>query len=643
MTVSTGHLAEVDPAERVARLLEKARESEIPSARACLDLARAHIDLGDTTEAFHWSARVVDAGLDYISWDAAARISNSIPESELPEPKRTARLAVLGSYTTNQLVDLTRLVAARRGIRLDIYEAGFAQYQQEVLDDHSGLWAFDPDYILLAVHEGELHLPEFSRDPSDAVDSELARWTSLWDSIHDRSNAKIVQSNFVARPEDPFGHLSARLSGTRRAMIGSLNIKLGEAAGEKVAVLDCAHLASVAGRSVWFDDRYWHRSKQAVGFNALPLLSSQLVGLLAAEMGMSRKCLVLDLDGTLWGGVLGEDGAENLSLGHGPDGEAFVAFQEYIAALKSRGIVIAVCSKNDEDLARSAFEGHPAMRLKPDDVSIFVANWRPKPENIEQIARDLDLGLDALVFVDDNPAERAAVRRQLPEVDVISLPEDPAGFVDALASYPFFAMSTFTAEDERRTDQYRARAQAAGLKAQAKSLEDFLEQLGMTATIGDFNDLQLGRVAQLIGKTNQFNLTRRRHTRAEIESMRDDPDYTHFHIGLRDLFGDHGVVGVAIGRRTGGVLEIDTLLMSCRVIGRTVEAVMLSELYDRALEMGCTHLKGIYRPSSKNSLVADLYDRHGFQESQAGSEETVWLYDLSAGRFENRFIEVEYA
>lgn len=640
MTTPASSIERDESPARLDELIERARQSEVPAADVCLDLARAYSEIGNTLEAFSWATRVVDAGWDYPSWDAAARVLTRISKLDLPEPKRRARLAVLGSYTTSQLVDLVKLVAARRDIGLEIYEAGFAQYQQEVLDENSGLWEFEPDYVLLTVHEGELRLPDFSENPTEDVEHELARWTSLWDTVSTRSSAKVIQTNFVARSEDPFGHLSARLPGTRRSMIGALNARLGQTAGENVAILDCDHLAAVLGHRDWFDDRYWHFSKQAIGLKSLPLVVDHFVALLASEMGMSRKCLVLDLDGTLWGGVLGEEGLENLVLGHGPEGEAYVAFQDFILSLKNRGIVLAVCSKNDEELAREAFESHPSMRLTMDDISIFVANWRPKPENVEQIARDLDLGLDSMVFIDDNPAERAAVRWHLPEVDVLTLPDDPAGFVEVLARYPYFAMSLFTPEDKKRTTQYRARAQAASLKATTNSLEEYLRELEMEATLRSFDAFHLPRVVQLIGKTNQFNLTGRRHTRAEIESMMDGAAFTHFYVSLRDLFGDHGLVGVAIGRKLDSELEIDTLLMSCRVIGRTLESAMLAELYDRALEMGCTRLRGVYRASSRNQLVKDLYPRLGFREAESNSDGYEWIYELSKGRFESPFIEV---
>lgn len=424
-------------------------------------------------------------------------------------------------------------------------------------------------------------------------------------------------------------------------MAAAVNMKLGERAGDKVAILDCDHLASIQGRGSWFDDRYWFRSKQAVGFDALPLMATHLSGLISAELGLSRKCLVLDLDGTLWGGVVGEDGVEGIDLGHGPDGEAFMAFQDYIASLKSRGVILAVCSKNDEAAAKEPFERHPDMRLGLDDFAMFVANWEPKPDNLRTIAKSLDLGLDALVFVDDRPNEREAVRQALPEVDVLVLPEDPAGFVPALAAYPYFEMSAFTADDGSRTEQYRARAQASGLEAQASTIEDFWQDLEMRAVIGGFDELRMPRVVQLIGKTNQFNLTTRRHSRSEVESLIAREDNIHFCVELSDRFGDHGLVGVVIGVRDGETMEIDTMLMSCRVIGRSLEATVMAEITRRAAEIGCTKVRGVYRKTAKNNLVADLYANFGFERADSDDAETSWIYDLTNGPISNPYITVE--
>jgi FkbH-like protein len=627
----------------IAVHLERASETEVPAAEVCVDLARAYLDAGDHEQALMWCRRVVDAGLDYRAWDAAARILKRIRREHRFQANRTAKLAVLGSYTTDQLVDLLGLVAVRRGIDLEIYQAGYGQYQQEILDPDSRLHSFGPDLVLVAVHDRDLSLPGFTNDPAEAVKAEVERWTSLWGLVESRIGAKVIQTNFVARPEDPFGHLSSRLPGSRRSMVAAVNTGLGAAAGQNVAILDCDYLASLQGRDSWFDDRYWYRSKQAVGFDALPLLATHLMSLVAAEVGLSRKCLVLDLDGTLWGGIIGEDGLEGIGLGHGPDGEAFTAFQDYIVALKNRGVILAACSKNDEAAAKSPFESHPDMRLSLDDFAIFVADWEPKPDNLRRIAASLDLGLDALVFVDDRPHERDAVRQALPEIDVIVLPEDPAAYVPTLAAYPYFAMAAFTDEDSRRTDQYRARAQAAELESHASSIDEFLTSLEMRARIGEFDAIRLPRIVQLIGKTNQFNLTSRRHGRPEVEAMISDPDVVSFYVELADRFGDHGLVGVVIGRRHDETMEIDTFLMSCRVIGRSVEATILAEISRLALEMGCSRLEGIYRRTAKNKLVSDLYEKFGFEEKHFDSDGSVWIYDLDRGPMANEYITVERA
>jgi len=359
---------------RLAEALEAARQTEIPAAAACLDVARAHLRLGQADEAARWCGRVIETGLDYRSWDAAARLLDRILGSHTLEPKRTARLAVVGSYTTDQLVDLVRLVAASRGIALDIYEAGYGLYQQEILDPNSGLYRHDPEIVLIAVHDGEVRFPAHSPDPEPVVEAETARWVSLWSQLKERTGARIIQTNFARRPENPFGNLASSLPGARSSMLAALNRRLGEEAAGLAALVDCDHLASVHGRAAWFDDRYRHRSKQEVGLGALPLMALNVVAVLAAELGLSRKCLVLDLDGTVWGGVIGEDGMDRIRVGHGIEGEAFADFQRHVLALKDRGVILAVCSKNDEATAREPFESHPDMLIGLGDIAASHAN-----------------------------------------------------------------------------------------------------------------------------------------------------------------------------------------------------------------------------------------------------------------------------
>ena len=420
----------------------------------------------------------------------------------------------------------------------------------------------------------------------------------------------------------------------------ALNSGLGAAANGKVDILDCERLSARIGKALWMDPRYWHLSKQAVSLQALPLLARHLTAIIAANLGLARKCLVLDLDNTLWGGVIGEDGLTGINLGGDHVGESFIAFQEAIRLLKQKGVVLAVCSKNNEADAREPFERHPEMRLKLDDFAVFTANWEPKPDNLRRIAQSLNIGLDALVFVDDNPAECAAVRQALPEIDVLELPADPAHYARTLWDYLGFESATLTAEDAARTDQYRARAAVTQLEQGVGSVEELWESLDMQATIAPFNELDLPRIVQLIGKTNQFNLTTRRYNQAQIESFVRNPACIHFTLRLRDRFAEHGLVSLLIAVRQGQTFEIDTWLMSCRVIGLSVEQSMLAHLCQQAAGGGVTRLRGLYLPTAKNGLVKDLYAKLGFVLSGERDGGAVWDYEVDGSRpITNPFIQ----
>ena len=629
------------PGDAIGQLLAATSATEIPPADLCLKLARAYVRAGDREAACRWATAVVDAGDDFASWRGGAAVVANCGDASLA--KRRARVAVLGSYTTAQYSQLLRLAALRVGVALEVHDAPYGQYPQELLDPASGTHAFAPDVVVLATHEGELALPAYADDPDAAVAAELRRWTSLWEAAAG-AGARVVQHTFAIPPETPTGHLGAKLPGSRYAMLRALDIRLGEAAaaaGPRVALLDCERLAGQFGKERWFDPRYWHLAKQAVALDALPLLARHTAALLAAQLGLSRKCLVLDLDNTLWGGIVGEDGLAGIRLGAGsPEGEAYVAFQEYVLALKRKGVVLAVCSKNDEADALEPFERHPEMRIRRDDVAMFVANWESKSECIRAIARGLDIGLDAIAFVDDNPAERQVVRELLPEVDVVQMPPDPAHYVRALSRYLLFETSAFTAEDVARTAQYRARGEIAAAEASAGSIEEFYRGLAMRARIAPFDALDLPRIAQLVGKTNQFNLTTRRHGLPQLEAFASDPSCVHLSLWLRDRFADHGLVGVLISLGAGETLEIESWLMSCRVIGRTADAAMLAALSRRARARGYRSLRGSYRPTPKNGLVRDVYAKLGFAPEGERDGVATWIYDLSAqGPIESPFIE----
>jgi len=630
-----------DMIDAIERLTRAARMGEHPEPRVTIALARALQADRQFEAAARELRRIVDVDQSFPNWMVAATILDQCAAHAETDIRRCCRLAVLGTSTTTQLLPMLRLACWREGILLETYEAPYDQVRQQVLDPSSALYAFEPDMVVLSMHARDITFPTHSAAPHADVVAEVARWTSLWSTLRSRSTAHIVQHNIAIPSDTPFGHLDTTLPGARRSMLRSFNVELGHAVEPGVSILDCNRLSNQIGADRWFDDRYWHLSKQAVALDHLPLFARHHAAVIGAALGLSRKCLVLDLDNTLWGGVIGEDGLAGIRLGHDAIGEAFVEFQRAVVRLKDRGVILAVCSKNNEADAKRPFREHPNMRLRLDDIAMFVANWSPKPDNLRAIASTLNIGLDAMVFVDDNPVERAAVRQLTPEVDVISLPNDPAQYVRALSNYLMFETSTFTAEDAEKTSQYRARAAAAELQSASMSLDDFHESLNMTATLSPFDAFSLPRVEQLIGKTNQFNLTTRRHSATTLHSLVDDPSCVHCAVSLSDCFTNHGIVGVLIARMRDDALDIDTWLMSCRVIGRTVEDTMFDYLCRRAVGLGVRVIHGTYIPTAKNGMVADLFKRLGFVRMDEVDGTTRWMYDIpSSGVRENPFISV---
>jgi FkbH-like protein len=625
--------------EALDRYLTEAHSAEVADASLCLRIARAYSLVRQHDEAYRWLARVVDAGDSFRHWSAAAGLLARLRLEAPPPSKRLARVAVVGTYTTSQLGELLRLAALRLGIDVELHQSGFSQYSQELLDPGSALHEFEADYVVLATHDGALQLPSFSDDPDADVEIEVRRWASLWDAFHQHSDGRLIHHGFAVRPETPFGHLSRSLAGSRHSMSEAVNVALGEMAADRVSIVDCERLASSYGKWRWFDDRYWFAAKQAVALDALPLLARHTAAVLGACLGVSRKCLVLDLDNTLWGGVIGEDGLEGIQLGAGVEGEAYVEFQRSIRELSQRGVILAVVSKNNDADAREPFERHPDMVLRLDDFALFLANWDDKATNLLRVAETLNIGLDALVLVDDSPVERRLVRRIVPDVDVIVLPPHPSGYVRALSQYAYLEPGAYTPEDRVRTAQYRVRASTMALESSAGSVEDFYRSLGMRAVIAPFDELDLPRIVQLIAKTNQFNVTSRRCDAAAVRRLMANDAVVHMSLRLEDNLTDHGLVGVLIAMRDGDVLDIDTWLMSCRVIGRTVEHAMAANLCRRATAMGCSRLRGMYVPTAKNSLVADLYPRLGFEPVSEDRGMSTWEYDIAThGAIQSPFV-----
>ncbi len=632
-------------------LVQVKPDVDSPEPAFCLRMARARFAADDLAGAYAWLVRVADSPGPFVTWASAAGALAKFEAREAPPARRSARVALAGGYTTSQLGSLLRLAALRRRLRLEIYESGFDLYTQEILDPASALYDFAPDYVIIAPHDGSVGFRPLTEasDVERTLDDELRRWRSLWEAVQTNSSARVIQHNLAIRPVTAWGHVGMRVRGTRDEMLHALNARLAEAAGETTLIVDCDRIAAAVGKFRWFDDRYWHLAKQAVALDAIPELARHTAAVLAAAEGLSSKCIALDLDNTLWGGVVAEEGLEGIQLGGSPQGEAYVAFHEYLLALRSRGIILAVASKNNDADAREPFERHPDARLRIEDFAAFHANWDDKPTSLRAISSELGLGLEDIVFVDDNPAERVLVRQVLPEVEVVRMPPDPSGYVRALSDSLLFEMPSLTREDLGRAGHYRARTAAAACARETTSLDDFYASLEMEAHVAPFDELNLPRIAQLVGKTNQFNLTTRRHALSELRALMDDEKSITMYLRLRDQFGDHGLVAVMIAREESDVMDIDTWLMSCRVIGRTVEREMLARLCVLGLERGITRLRGTFIPTTKNGVVEKVFEGFGFTLRSTEVGTTTWEYDIDEqGIINSEFIrpwseQVSYA
>ncbi len=584
------------------------------------------------------------AGSSTASWSIARNVIRAgAPRGWSPPTARTIRLAVLCTYEAAELREHLRLACLAMRIDAELYAAPYGQLEQELMAGPGALAEFAPTHVLLAPSTADLGFPELADDSEALLSAAEARWPALWQLIRQDLGARVVQHGFVVPDETPFGHLAARLPGSRISLVRELNRRIATAAGADVLLVDTERLAAHLGKQSWLDARLWHAARQPFGAQALTVLSRETAAVLEGDLGLAPRCIVLDLDNTLWGGVVGEDGPTGIVLAEGSDGEAYVALQEYLRALMRRGVILAVASKNDVEAAREPFQSNPAMRLRLEDFSAFVADWRPKSEQLTEIAGTLGLGLDALVFVDDNPAECEQVASALPEVRTLCLDSPPSERVSVLAASVRFELSSLSRDDVDRQRSYQARAQAATLQAGAASLEEFWRSLEMRARVRRLDQASLERAAQLTQKTNQFNLTLRRHTRQEIERLAARPGAICMTLELEDRFARHGLIGLGFvlpSEEDPSVGVIDTLLMSCRVIGRTAENHLLGHLGRAAAGAGVARLRGIYVPGPRNALVADLYPRLGFVASD--DDEHRWDYDLSGqGPIESLYIADE--
>jgi FkbH-like protein len=532
---------------------------------------------------------------------------------------KKVRLAVLGSSTLTHLLPAIRVAGLRRGIWIDTYENDYGQYLQELSDPDSALHAFQPTAVLLALDAYYMTAGVTAGLDAEGADAALAemqgRIKETWRLARDSFRCPIIQQAILPVHLSLLGNNEHRLPGSRAWFVTRLNQAIRSLAeSEGVDILAVDDRATRDGIGKWHDAALWHRSKQEVSPTAGPLYGDLVGRWLAAKQGRSCKCLVLDLDNTLWGGVIGDDGLDGIVIGQGsPLGEAYTAFQDYARELSRRGVILAVCSKNDEANALEPFDRHPDMVLKRSDIASFVANWQNKADNIRAIAQDLNIGLDALCFIDDNPFERNLVRQELPMVAVPEVSDDPTGYPLALADGGYFEGLSVTDEDRERTSQYQGNKAREALKAAVTDLPSYLRGLEMQLIWKRFDRIGLQRIVQLINKSNQFNLTTRRYTDEDVIAVMADPTAFGLQLRLTDRFGDNGIIAIIIGRlQENRDLYIDTWLMSCRVLGRQVEPTTLNLIAQEAAKLGARRLVGEYIPTKKNGMVKDHYAKLGF-------------------------------
>jgi FkbH-like protein len=549
---------------------------------------------------------------------------------------KSVKLGLVGDGTLS--LNMPALVATglRHGLLFEPIEGEYNSSVQESLDPESPVHAGKPDILLVSNDYRTLGLGGLAADAQDAqarVDQAIETVKSLVRNFKPSVTSAVLIQTIVPPIEPLFGNFDRTEPASPYAMVEAFNAQLTDwARAGDIILVDVARLAANVGIERWSEARHWHASKLTIAPDFIPLYADVVVRVVAAIYGKSRKCLVLDLDNTLWGGVIGDDGLTGIKLGQGsPTGEAFLAVQQMAKQLRSRGVILAVCSKNEEDVARSAFQRHPDMLLAESDIAVFQANWTDKASNLRAIATTLNIGVDALVFLDDNPAERLQVRRELPMVAVPELPEDPALYPQILAAAGYFETVSFSAEDKNRAEYYRSNAQRAEILNKTGDMESYLRSLEMICEINPVDAMSRARSSQLINKSNQFNLTTRRYSESEIEALETDDGAHLIQVRLTDKFGDNGIISVIIARKAADAWTIDTWLMSCRVLGRRVEEAVLGHLTEVARAAGARALVGSYIPSPKNRMVADHYKKLGFASTDTAEDgATGWSLDLEA-------------
>lgn len=540
------------------------------------------------------------------------------------------RIAILGGSTTAEIKDMLELFLYEQGIRPLFYESAFNRFYEDILFPNEALEKFSPEIIY--IHTSSVNIQRFpSANESKAgveqlLNEELIRFTGVWDSIQQKYHCPVIQNNFELPHYRNLGNLSCYEPRGRSRFIEELNSRFSAEAMRRPSLYlnDLNYLAAWFGLENWHDKHYWHSYKYAMSYEAIPHVSYSVASIIKAIYGMTKKCLVLDLDNTLWGGIIGDDGLKGIQIGkETPEAEAYTEFQRYVKELHARGIILAVCSKNNLSTAREGFT-HPDSILKLEDFSAFIANWEPKGKNIIDITKILNIGTDQIVFFDDNPAEREQVRLQHPEIAVPEPGTDVTQYINSLEKSGYFEVTGLSSEDFERNVFYAENKNREEAQKNLSNYDDFLAHLKMTAEIKPFTPLYFDRITQLINKSNQFNVTTKRYTQAEVETAAASLNHITLYGRLTDKFGDNGLVSIIIGEIKKDELHIDLWLMSCRVINRGMEDAMFDCLVAAAQNKNVKSLFGYYYPTPKNEMVRGLFKTMGFDPVN----DSVWRFNI---------------
>jgi FkbH-like protein len=570
-------------------------------------------------------------------WNTYKRIQRLNLESNIEDEKRV-KVALLSSFTIDPLGIYIDIKSRLIHLSPEVYVAPFNQYQQEIFDENSGLYAFKPDIIILAVHAEVLLNENFISDFVKLTNLKqlqkeiLNHFQSILSMLTSKTDALVLVNNFIVPVFTPFGILDNKVETGLRGFFHELNQRLVEIyrKSRQVYVVDLEDAASKHGKSRYTDPKLYYRGFFLFSESFLPVVADKYMGYIKALKNLTRKCIVLDLDNVLWGGIIGEDGIEGIKLGVDSPGNAYKDFQRVLLSYYNRGILLAVNSKNNPEDAMKVISEHPHMLLREKHFAAIKINWQNKVQNMIEVAKEINIGLDGLVFIDDNPREREQVKQVLPQVLVIDLPSSPFLYRQTLEDINDFNVLALTEEDKMRGEMYLARKKREELRESISSLEDFLKSLEMKVVIRPANEMSMQRIVRMVNKTNQFNLTTRRYTDVEIGKMKGAvEEFKIYSMQMSDRLGDEGIVGVAIVRKEPEMWTLDTFLLSCRVIGRKVETAFLAKIVADAKKQGVSMLVGEYIPTKKNVPVKSFYADHGFTELEREGNVYRWRLDLT--------------